>query len=45
MGVGKLVRGDQGVEGWSKKEKGLLDMDNSCLGEGDIRELNGSGKI
>ena len=30
----------------SKKEKGLMDMDNSsdCWGKGGIRGLNGNGK-
>ena len=35
------------VEGWSKKEKGLMDTDNRVViarGEG-IRGLNGDGKI
>ena len=36
------------MEGLSKKEKGLMDMDNSveiAVGrEGGIRELNGNGK-
>ena len=35
------------MEGWSKKEKGLLDMDNGVVlaGEQVIRGLNGDGKI
>ena len=35
-----------GVEGWSKKEKGLMDMDNSGVtaGGGGIKGLNGNGK-
>ena len=35
------------VEGLSKKEKGLMDMDNSVLvagGKRGIRRLNGNGK-
>ena len=34
------------MEGLSKKEKGLMGMDNSVviMGEGSIRELNGNGK-
>ena len=35
------------MEGLSKKEKGLMDMDNSVVilgGEGSIRELNGNGR-
>ena len=37
------------MQGWSKKEKELRDMDNSVeIGEGkrmeSIRELNGNGK-
>ena len=36
-----------GVQGWSKKEKGLMDMDNSVgtVGGWGIRGLNGNGKI
>ena len=36
------------MEGLSKKEKGLMDMDNSEViagGEGGIRGQNGNGKI
>ena len=51
----RLINGEQddsrgwgsgGMEGLSKKEKGLLDMDNSVLilGRGDIRGPNGNGK-
>ena len=38
--------GDEGVEGLSKKEKGLMDMDNSVViaGGGDRRGLNSNGK-
>ena len=35
------------MEGLSEKEKGLMDTDNKCvdcLGEGNIRELDGNGK-
>ena len=34
------------MEGLSKKEKGLTDMDNNMViaGGGGIRELNGNGK-
>ena len=34
------------MEGFSKKEKGLWDMDNSVViaGEGGIRGLHGNGK-
>ena len=34
------------MEGLSKKEKGLMDMDNSVVtvGGGGIRGLNGNGK-
>ena len=35
------------MEGLSKKEKGLMDVDNSVViagGEGGIRGLNGNGK-
>ena len=35
------------MEGLSKKEKGLMDMDNSVMttgGEGGMRGLNGNGK-
>ena len=35
------------MKGLSKKEKGLMDVDNSVAtagGEGDIRGLNGNGK-
>ena len=37
----------QGVDGLSKKEKGLMDIDSSVviMGEGGIRALNGNGKI
>ena len=40
------VRAGQGVEGLSKKEKGLVDMDKSMVTVGGmgIRELNGNGK-
>ena len=42
------MRGYQGVEGLSKKEKGLRDMDNSVVFAGaeevGIKELNGNGK-
>ena len=36
-----------GVEGLSKKEKGLMDMDSSVgtAGERGIRGLSGNGKI
>ena len=35
-----------GMEGLSKKEKGLMDMDNSVvIAGGDIRGLNSNGKI
>ena len=38
--------GGEGVEGLSKKEKGLMDMDNSVvIVEGGKRRLKGSGKI
>ena len=36
------------MEGLNKKEKGLMDMDNSVVtagGQGGIRGLNGNGKI
>ena len=41
IGGGRL-----GVEGWSKREKGRMDMDSSgdCRGEGSTRRLNGNGK-
>ena len=41
-----IGRGGKRVEGLSKKEKGLMDMDNSVVvaGGGGIRELNGDGK-
>lgn len=33
------------MEGWSRKEKGLIDLDNSVVTEGDvIREINGNKK-
>ena len=35
------------MEGWSKKEKGLMDMDNSVViagGRRSIMGLNGNGK-
>ena len=34
------------MEGWSKKEKELMDMDNSVVivGEGGTRGLHGNGK-
>ena len=35
------------MEGWSKKEKGLMDMDNSMViagGEGSMKGLNSNGK-
>ena len=35
------------MEGWSKKEKGLMDMDTwcgDCSGEESKRGLNGNGK-
>ena len=39
----------EGVEGLSKKEKGLMDVDNSVViakrGEGDTRGLPGNRKI
>ena len=38
--------GWDGEEGLSKKEKGLMDTDNSVvIAEGKVRRLNGSGKI
>ena len=37
--------GHQGVEGLSKKEKGLMDMDNNVVISGEIWEINGNGKI
>ena len=37
-----MAGGGQGVEGWSKKEKGLMDMDNGVIAGG--RRLNGNGK-
>ena len=40
-------RGVQGVEGLSKEEKGLMDMDKSVViagGDGVRRGLNGNGK-
>ena len=35
-----------GVEGWSKKERGLLDMDNGevIVGGGGLRGINGNRK-
>ena len=38
--------GDEGVEGSSKKEKGLIDTDNGAViaGVGDTRGLNGNGE-
>ena len=37
---------DQGVEGSSEKEKGLMDMDNIVvISGGDTRGLNGNRKI
>ena len=35
---GQLVEGKEGVEGSSKKEKGLMDMDNGIviIGEGGV---------
>ena len=38
--------GRLGVEGLSKKEKGVMDMDNGVViaGGGDKRRLNGNGK-
>ena len=38
--------GGEEVEGLSKQEKGLMDMDNSVViaGEGSIRGLNGNRK-
>ena len=34
------------MEGLSKKEKGLMDMDNSVvMAGGNVRGLNGNGKI
>ena len=42
MGMG----GDKGVEGSSKKVKGLMDMDTSVIdcGEWSVREVNGNEK-
>ena len=42
MGMG----GDKGVEGSSKKVKGLMDMDTSVIdcGEQSVREVNGNEK-
>ena len=39
--------GRLGVEGLSKKEKGLMDMDNNVviMEEGGIKGLNDNGKI
>ena len=38
--------GDEGVRGLSKKEKGLMDKDNSVnIARGDIRGLNGMENI
>ena len=34
----------RGVEGLSKKEKGLMDMDSSVVMKGIIGGLNGNGK-
>ena len=42
-----FVRADEGVEGLSKKENGLMDLDNSVMiagGKGYIRGLNGKRK-
>ena len=39
--------GGEGMEGLSKKEKGLMDMDNNVVivgGEDGIRGLNGNGE-
>ena len=38
--------GEKGVEGLSKKEKGLMDVDNSVViaGVRGIRVINGNGK-
>ena len=42
------VGGGEGEEVWSKKEKGLMDMDTSVVtagGKGGIRGINGNEKI
>ena len=41
-----MGRGEFVGEGWSKKEKGLMDVDNIVViaGGGDIRGLNDNGK-
>ena len=36
--------GRLGVEGFNKMEKGFMDMDNSVVIVGGVRELNGNGK-